>query len=187
MVGLRMLIYDIIMISYVLIGVLIFIPPLLLSMDRVDTGYISISDSIHTFFSFFCHQLPWRSIFINGIKMPVCARCASIYIATGLGLIYFRLKGFGIREFKMNWVILALLFAPTGVDGMTQLLGYRESTNLLRVITGFPYGLGYAYIITWALPLIYALIELLRAALEKEEDHARRVLDRIKKMVWPLI
>jgi len=36
--------------------------------------------------------------------------------------------------------ILAL--SPGGIDGTTQMLGYRESTNILRGITGFLMGTG---------------------------------------------
>jgi len=35
-----------------------------------------------------------------------------------------------------------LLLIPGGVDGTTQMVGERESTNMLRAITGFPLGIG---------------------------------------------
>jgi len=120
MADLKMLIYDMATIVYVLIAVAIFVPWALLSLSRYDPGFLFISDTIYRFFSFFCHQLPYRSLFLDGIKMPVCARCASIYIATALGLVFFRLKGYGRREFKMNWLLFALLFIPTALDGFTQ-------------------------------------------------------------------
>jgi uncharacterized membrane protein len=32
---------------------------------------------------------------------------------------------------------------PTGVDGLTQLICDRESTNLIRFLTGYPAGFGF--------------------------------------------
>jgi len=34
------------------------------------------------------------------------------------------------------------LLIPGGIDGTTQMVGERESTNTLRAITGFPLGIG---------------------------------------------
>ncbi|HEY3422518.1 MAG TPA: DUF2085 domain-containing protein, partial [Methanocellaceae archaeon] len=119
MADLKMLIYDIVTIAYVLIAIAIFVPWALLSLGRYDPGFLFVSDSIYQFFSFFCHQLPERSLFLDGIKMPVCARWSSIYVATSLGLVFFRLKGYGRREFRMNWLLFALLFIPTALDGFT--------------------------------------------------------------------
>ncbi|RLE72521.1 MAG: DUF2085 domain-containing protein, partial [Thermoprotei archaeon] len=38
---------------------------------------------------FFCHQLPERSIYINGLKLPVCSRCTGIYLGLFSGYIIF--------------------------------------------------------------------------------------------------
>jgi uncharacterized membrane protein len=187
MADLKMLIYDIVTIAYVLIAIAIFVPWALLSLGRYDPGFLFISDTVYQFFSFFCHQLPERSLFLDGIKMPVCARCSSIYVATSLGLVFFRLKGYGRREFRMNWLLFALLFIPTALDGFTQLFGWRESTNLLRLVTGFPYGLGYAYGIAWALPFIYTLLELIGVCMKRDTNGVNAVIKRLIAMVWPPI
>lgn len=187
MVNPKMVIYDVIMVAYVLIGISIFVPPLLLSFNHYDPNFLGISNSILDFFHKFCHQMASRSIFINDIKMPVCARCASIYVATALGLIYFRLKGFGVKEFKLDWMLMGLLFVPTGLDGVTQMFGWRESTNLLRLIAGFPYGIGFAYIIAWGLPFVYAILGLLHGAITLNRARIMDVLKRMKAMLWPPI
>ncbi len=185
MANVRMLVFDVVVLAYVIIAVATFVPWILISTIGLTPFTISVSDDIYRFFSIFCHQLPWRSLFFDGAQQPVCARCASIYVMTALGLIFFRLKGFGAKEFKMNWVLLALLFAPTGLDGLTQLFGWRESTNPLRLITGAPYGLGYAYILIWALPFLYVLLELIAVAYKHDSAGVDAVIKRIKYMVWP--
>jgi uncharacterized membrane protein len=185
MVNLKKLVFDVIVAAYVVIALASFVPWLLLAVLGPSPLAVGVSDSIYRFFSIFCHQLPWRSLFFDDIQCPVCARCLSIYVATALGLIFFRLKGFGAREFKMNWVLLALLFAPTGIDGTTQLFGLRESSNFLRLVTGVPYGLGYAYILAWAVPFVYALLELIAAAVKRDGVKTDAVIARIKYMAWP--
>ena len=154
MPGLKKVIFDLIIIAYIIIAISIFVPWVLLSVGPGNQLFLDISDSIGWFYSHLCHQLPFRSFYYDGIQQPVCARDVSIYIATTLGLIFFRLKGFGEKEFKINYVLTVLLFLPTAIDGFTQLFGLRESTNELRLITGFPFGLGYAYLIVWALPFV---------------------------------
>ena len=186
MADLKLIIYDIVMIFYVLVAVSIFLPWILLSLDPASGMFIAISSDIFWFFSYFCHQLPERSLFLNNIQMPVCARCATIYIATAVGLVFFRLKGYGKKEFRMNWPLFVLLFLPVALDGFTQLFGWRESTNLLRLATGIPYGLGYAYGIAWALPFIYALLELIGACLKKDVPRVKTTIKRLIGMAWPI-
>lgn len=185
MVNLKMLIYDVIIVVYVLIGIAVFVPWILLSIDSADPLFLYISNEVVSFFSYFCHQMGSRSFFFDDIKQPVCSRCASIYVATALGMIFFRAKGFGTREFKMNYLLLVMLFLPTAIDGLTQMFGWRLSTNELRLVTGVPYGLGYAYLMTWTLPLVYGLIELISVTV-KNEDY-KPVVVRLKKMIWPPI
>ena len=45
-----------------------------------------------------CHQRPDRSFHPGGVKMPVCARCAGLYLGAGLGVLAaagFRRRGGG--------------------------------------------------------------------------------------------
>jgi len=185
MASVKMLAFDAIVFAYVAIAAAVFVPWLLLSVWGPSPLAVDISDAIFRFFSIFCHQLPFRSLFFDGIQCPVCARCASIYVFTGAGLVFLRLRGYGAREFKMNWLLLALLLAPTGIDGATQWLGWRESTNVLRLITGAPYGLGYAYVLAWAVPFVSALLELIIVAVRRDGAGTDAVLGRVKSMAWP--
>ena len=186
MPGVKKAIYDIIIVAYIIIAISIFVPWVLLSVGPDNPLFLDISNFIGWFYSHLCHQLPFRSLFYDGIQQPVCARCASIYVATALGLVFFRLKGYGEKEFKINYVLTVLLFLPTAVDGFTQLFGWRESTNELRLITGFPFGIGYAYMIAWALPFVFALATLIGASLAHNDAETDALIGRIKKMVWPI-
>ena len=86
-----------------------------------------------------CHQKSERSFFINGNQMAFCSRCTSIIlgIAIGVGFMFF-------YKFELNdrFIFIILIgFIPVGVDGLGQLFGFWESTNLIRFITGILVGI----------------------------------------------
>jgi len=85
-----------------------------------------------------CHQKAERSFFINENEMPFCARCTAIFlgIAVGLGVMVFYI----IKLDEKFIFFLLFSLAPIGVDGVGQLFGFWESTNIIRVITGLLIG-----------------------------------------------
>ncbi|HIH22435.1 TPA: DUF2085 domain-containing protein [Candidatus Micrarchaeota archaeon] len=71
-----------------------------------------------------------------GYKMPVCSRDVGIYSFMLVGGILFSFvrKKDEVALPPAIWLILALV--PLGIDGTGQLLGFWESTNTMRIITG---------------------------------------------------
>jgi uncharacterized membrane protein len=69
-----------------------------------------------------------------GFKIALCQRDMALYGALFVGGLLFGLVRKRLRPLKL-W-IFGLLLLPMAVDGGTQLLMLRESTWLLRVITG---------------------------------------------------
>jgi uncharacterized membrane protein len=82
-----------------------------------------------------CHQLPERSFYYKGKQFPICSRCTGIYLGY-LSLFLFLLG------YKINYPIAMLLITPMFIDGLTQAFLNRESTNFIRLITGFIGGVG---------------------------------------------
>lgn len=81
-----------------------------------------------------CHQKVERSLTFSGNQMPFCSRCTALWlgIVLGLGFIFF-------YTIELNERLLFLIFIgilPIGVDGLGQLFGFWESTNIIRFITG---------------------------------------------------
>jgi uncharacterized membrane protein len=102
-------------------------------------GYDQISTAIFQAYSLTCHQMPERSFFIMGHQMAYCERNTAIYLTMALaGLAYTRLRTRGLRPLPLRWYLALIL--PMAVDGFTQLFGWRESTWLLRVLTGTLFG-----------------------------------------------
>jgi uncharacterized membrane protein len=85
-----------------------------------------------------CHQKAERSFFINENQMPFCVRCTAIWLglAIGLGFLVF----YKIELDEKFLYLLAIGLIPIGVDGIGQLLGFWESDNSVRIITGLLVG-----------------------------------------------
>lgn len=89
-----------------------------------------------------CHQMADRSYFLNGNELPFCARDVGVF----LGLV----AGFGVVTFyryKMKPWLALLGLVPIGADGGLQLITNYESTNPLRVTTGFVAGVALALLL----------------------------------------
>jgi len=96
-----------------------------------------------------CHQIPERSIFIAGKKLPVCARCTGLFLGYLLYPFYIN----GLPKFSIFAFILMQL--PMLIDGTTQFFLNRESTNWLRLLTGFLAGISQH----WLLDSLFMLLK----------------------------
>ena len=89
---------------------------------------------------YICHRRPERSFFYKGHQFPVCARCTGFYIS-GIASIIL-LKFYPVPYTLTTLLIGIILLIPCAIDGFTQLFEYRESNNILRLITGLLGGVG---------------------------------------------
>ena len=96
----------------------------------------------------------------TGYKLPVCARDTAIYLSMLLGLLALPLfQKIDGEEWPRKWLLVAAA-VPIGIDGITQLFGLRESTNLLRIITCIIIGVVLPfYIVPMLNSLYYFLLE----------------------------
>jgi len=86
-------------------------------------------------FYLFCHRREDRSIKIFGRKF-LCARCSGLLFGFIPAVV---LLVFGVSIPRLLGFLLVL---PSMVDGCTQFLKLRESTNLIRLTTGILFTLG---------------------------------------------
>ena len=102
-----------------------------------------------------CHQIPARSLFFNDVQLPLCARCTGIYVGfiTAFLILAFTYRSMtrqgGLSRFF--YPVAAVLVLPMVYDGFSSYLGFRATTNGLRLVTGAAFGAALA-------PIIYALI-----------------------------
>lgn len=100
---------------------------------------------IYTAFGFVCHQRLERSFHLDGEQMAFCQRDTAIFAAMLIGGLVF--AAMRARLAPLSLRVLATLALPMAVDGLTQLVGLRESTWELRVLTGGLFGLGIVWLV----------------------------------------
>ncbi len=97
-----------------------------------------------------CHQLPANSFFVDGIQLPLCARCTGIYLGFLVGIAGMALLGkLGATLWPprvVTGILLVSMAAMVG-DGFNSLTStlpeafqVYQPTNLLRLITGIAAG-----------------------------------------------
>jgi uncharacterized membrane protein len=127
-----------------------FIAPLMLPTGSVSdlSGLVAVSDNepVIQNMSFpwnimyqagdrLCHQKADRSFFLNGNEMPFCTRCTAIWLGLAIGLGFMVLYTIELNEKFVIAILIGLI--PIGIDGIGQLVGFWESTNVIRFLTGF--------------------------------------------------
>ena len=138
------------MIAYAL-GILVFAA---LSVPFLSYfGLDGISKQIFFALHMVCAQIPSHSFYIFGHQLGMCARNFSIYASMFVGSLIFVLSKKRIPG--IPWWLWILMILPIAIDGTTQMIGLRESTWELRVLTGTLFGLGNVW---FALPLIQKTI-----------------------------
>jgi len=116
-------------------------------------GLDGISKQIFFALHMVCAQIPSHSFYIFGHQLGMCARNFSIYTAMFIGSLIFVLSKKRLPGIPWwSWVLMVL---PLALDGTTQMLGWRESTWELRVLTGTLFGLANVW---FALPIIQKTI-----------------------------
>ena len=107
--------------------------------------FVSQEYNLNILTQFICHRIPDRTFSIRGHYFPVCSRCTGFYIAA---FSYFIFVYFFYVQYTSILIFIAIMMIiPTFLDGFTQLLGSRESNNILRLLTGLIGGVGLAILI----------------------------------------
>lgn len=148
-------------------------------------GFSNVAGALYSAYHFACHQWAFRSFFLFGLqpfavysqdelsalgiadpfgfvgtsqlgwKMAFCERDLAIYVGLLLvGLLYARQRNLQPAGFG----VYAVLILPMALDGFTQLLGWRESTWQLRVLTGLLFGLASAWLVFPRLDAAFGLL-----------------------------
>ena len=105
-------------------------------------------DTIISFFnqigSLICHQLPSRTIYLEGLPLPVCARDTGIYLGIFTGTVFIMfMKRFDSDKPPGVFisVLLCILMLPMVIDGIGSYTGLIETNNNIRLVTGAFFGL----------------------------------------------
>lgn len=133
-------------------------------------------EALHGAFSLTCHQLAARSycfypsdgsagdcpdVYSRAMvldsekgpayKFPVCARDTAIYLVALVGGIALYFTEYRDSSKPPNPLFFVIALIPIALDGGTQLIGLRESTNFLRALTGAIAGFAFSF---YAVPML---------------------------------
>lgn len=103
-----------------------------------------------------CHQRSDRSFFAYGFQFPLCARCTGILIGQVAALLLLPI--YWGADMRRLLIFAAVCTAIMGVDGVGQLVGKWESTNVRRVVTGFLCGVGLTAVVVRAIIWITCIV-----------------------------
>ncbi len=99
----------------------------------------------HWFGSAVCHQWPAHSYFIDGVELPLCARCTGMYLGAMLTLLYYAWRRPRAVGLPPIWalVVLILFFVLWAGDGVNSFIAtipvgtpLYPPQNILRLATG---------------------------------------------------
>jgi uncharacterized membrane protein len=130
------------------IGILNVLPILAPILAFLKINFLA--KAIYYLYSFFCHQLHWRSLHVCDYQNGWCTRCTFIWLNvlfTGLAVKFLKLK-------RLKWYWYAVFIMPLALDGLIQtfttMLGistaseiYYMSNNFIRMLTGTLFGIGF--------------------------------------------
>lgn len=101
----------------------------------------------------FCHQFSERSLEAGGLFFGICARDTGLYLGFIVALLVLALGSALTKKrppvIPPVWVVAVgiVLVVPMALDGASSYLGLRETSNLLRYVTGYLSGVGVAVLV----------------------------------------
>ena len=107
--------------------------------------------TVYTAGALVCHQAPERSFHLNGVRLPVCARCAGLYAGAAFGMLLWwgvRTRPATRRLADAALPMLALVAVPTAVTWASAMLGLWDPGNLTRAVAALPLGAAVGAVVT---------------------------------------
>jgi uncharacterized membrane protein/glutaredoxin len=98
-------------------------------------GWWGLADPIYTAYALTCHQLPERAGTVFGYQVAFCFRNTAIYAGVlGFGMLYGLARDRDIPMLRplrkaIPWWFFALLLLPLLADGLTHMLGVRDTMD----------------------------------------------------------
>lgn len=123
-------------------GALVFVGllPWAIPLARARLPLGEVGAALDMAFLTMCHRRPARTLFFEGVPMPLCSRCAGIFLGVALGAALGR-PLLSLRAWRWSFAVACLLMIA---DVATQDLGLHPPWHPTRVVTGVLVGYGMA-------------------------------------------
>ena len=136
--------YSVILITLIILNVAPILAPILAALKLTWPA-----QAIYFVYSFFCHQLDWRSLHAFDFQYAWCVRDTFIWL--NLLVIGLMVRKYRIKPLKWYWLVPFVV--PIALDGGIQTIAtvigfvnaepFYISTNFTRMITGAIFGIGF--------------------------------------------
>ena len=138
--------------TWVLMLVLV---PFLLAHESGGRVVRAVSAGAYLTGSVICHQRPDRSFRLWGVQMPVCARCAGLYLGAAAGALvagFPRRAGRGTARTVSRAVRLMVLASavPTGATWLVEAVGWLPFADGVRAAAAVPLGAAVTWVVSLA-------------------------------------
>jgi uncharacterized membrane protein len=120
-------------------AVLVVAAPWLAAVPAAGGRYFSAS--AYGFGALVCHQRPERSFSLAGAQLPVCARCAGLYVSAAIGVLFVWARrsspaaAFERWRARLLWAVL-----PTGATLVFEWWRPSSASGALRALAAVPLG-----------------------------------------------
>ena len=156
---------------------LLVLVPLLLAHDTGGRGVTMAAAGTYLVGSVICHQRPDRSFHIWGVQMPVCARCAGLYLGAAVGALLAGARRVSLTRLRrpavqpcpadqarrgripavtvvmaspVVRVIVLVAAVPTAVTWLGEAVGWLPFAGGVRAVAAVPLGAA----VTWVASLV---------------------------------
>lgn len=121
------------------------------ALASTNPSLVSAAATIYSAAGIVCHQRATRSFHLNGVQLPVCARCAGLYFSGALGAIVAWLVSRQPKAPSGTRRMLLLASIPTALSVAIEFAGLAYPSNLVRALCAVPLGTAAAWIFVQSL------------------------------------
>ena len=130
--------------------------PYLLAHETGGRVVLTASAGAYLAGSVICHQRPDRSFRLWGVQMPVCARCAGLYLGAAVGALLAgvpRRGGRGTAHTASRAIRMMVLGAaiPTAATWLGEAVGWLPFADGVRAAAAVPLGAAVAWVVSLAI------------------------------------
>src|SRR3954469_3493660 len=145
---------DALLLGSVLWAALVVAVPSVAKAARPGSPAVLASVAVYGVGGLVCHQRADRSFHTAGVRWPVCARCAGLYVGAGTAALVLLLaprrwsSSAGRRLPAIVWLLIAA--APTVASWGVERLGVMTFSNAARAALAVPLGMVVATLVAHA-------------------------------------
>jgi uncharacterized membrane protein len=136
------------------VGAVLWTAMLVAAPSALTSGqpsFVSAAATIYTAAGLICHQRAARSFHLAGVQLPVCARCAALYMSGAFGAVLSWVVSRRPRVPANTRRILLWAAIPTALSVVVEWGGIVDPTNVGRALCALPLGACSAWIFVQSL------------------------------------